>query len=69
MYENKFSADRDVVIGWAKRSAELEAKHLDEAILRVKEQLGDLQNRLTKARTHTERLAAEHPAIPAASYY
>ena len=69
MYENKFSADRDVVIGWAKRSAELEAKHLDEAILRVQEQLVDLQNRLDKARTHSERLAAEYPSIPAASYY
>ena len=69
MYENMFSADRDVVIGWAKRSAELETKHLSEAILRIHDQLFDLQNRLDKARTHSERLAAEYPSIPAASYY
>ncbi|MBP7824848.1 MAG: hypothetical protein KA011_06535, partial [Pseudomonas sp.] len=68
MYENMFSADRDVVIGWAKRSAELETKHLGEAILRMQDQLFDLQNRLAEARSHSERLAAEHPSIPAASY-
>ncbi|WP_121498354.1 hypothetical protein [Pseudomonas aeruginosa] len=68
MYENQFNADRDIVIGWAKRSAELEAKHLEEAIVRLQEQQADLQKRLTKARTHKERLAADHPSIAAASY-
>ncbi|OWK41170.1 hypothetical protein PSOLE_35730 [Pseudomonas oleovorans subsp. oleovorans] len=68
MYDNKYSADRDVVIGWAKRSAMLEAKHLGEAIERLQIQLCDLQNRLASARTCRVRLDAEHPAVPATEY-
>ncbi|WGK63456.1 hypothetical protein QAO71_16935 (plasmid) [Halopseudomonas sp. SMJS2] len=68
MYENQYSADRDVVIGWAKRNAELETKHLEETILRVLEHQADLQKRLASARAHSDRLAVNHPSIPAASY-
>lgn len=68
MYDNKYSADRDEVIGWAKRYAHLEAKHLDEAIARLQTELADLQNRLTNSRTCQVRLDAEHPTVPAASY-
>ncbi len=68
MYDNKYSADRDVVIGWAKRSAMLEAKHLGEAIERLQIQLCDLQNRLASARTCRVRLDAEYPAVPATEY-
>lgn len=63
MYENRYSADREVVIGWAKRSVELEAAHLTEAVSRAEEQLADLQSRLVNARAHQEKLATDWPAV------
>ncbi len=67
MYENKYSAERDVVIGWAKRNAELKAQLLEEALNRLQEEQAALQLRLVKARADTERLAADHPLVPSAS--
>lgn len=68
MYENTYSTGREVVIGWAKRSAKLEAEHLEEGIARLNEQLADMQSRLSKARMCQVRLDSEHPAVPAAAY-
>lgn len=68
MYDNQYSADRSIVIGWAKRNAAHEEKYMAEAIARLQEQQAELQARLDKAREASRQLAAEHPSIPAASH-
>lgn len=68
MHDNQYHTNRDQVIAWAKRNAELEEKHLHNAIERVQDQLSDLQARLTKSQANQERLAADHPTVLAAPY-
>jgi len=58
IYENTFSADKDVVIAWAKTNAELAIKWTLEHIEQKQQELESLQADLSKYRNDLEKLEA-----------
>lgn len=68
MYENTYSPDRDIVIGWAKRNAQLSASHLEKAVARQRAELEGLESQMYKAHQNVHQLEQDHPSIPAAAY-
>lgn len=58
MYENTFSDDRDKVIGWATRNAELAIKNTEERIVDMEGELVKLNNRLAEYKDDFEKLLA-----------
>lgn len=63
MYENTFHTDKQVVIGWAKKSARLRVRNAAECITRLREQLRDAERELTMARGAVVLLNSGYPGV------
>jgi hypothetical protein len=61
MYENTFSTDRTVVIGWAKREAQARIELTTDYVARLKAQLMEAEADLEKARGDAVKLEADYP--------
>lgn len=62
MYENTFSADREVVIGWAKRNAESRAELIRESIVEAERHLVERRALLVAAESDRATLEAKYPS-------
>lgn len=67
MYDNTFATDRDQVVAWAKRSAELAVQHMGDRIIEAERVLLELQERLAGYEAAQVKLEADYPAIHRAS--
>lgn len=56
MYENTFSADREIVVGWAKRNADLGIKYAQERIEDAKVSLNELEASLVEVKAERAKL-------------
>jgi hypothetical protein len=66
MYENTYSTDKQIVIGWAKRNARLEVSHTEECLARLHTQVAGAETDLMKSRGFVAKLEADYPDVPAA---
>lgn len=62
MYENTFSEDKDKVIAWAKRNAELYVKMAGENVASAEARLTECREQLAKAEAAREKLEKDFPA-------
>lgn len=56
MYENTFSADREIVVGWAKCNADLGIKYAQERIEDAKVSLNELEASLVEVKAERAKL-------------
>lgn len=65
MYENTFSVDKDQVIAWAKRSADLAINAYSTDIQRLEKDLADRRAELEHHRSYREGLERLYPGVKA----
>lgn len=63
LYENTFSADRDQVVRWAKRSAALGAVHTRRWIEDLEKKLEEARKRLDREESNLSALCSAYPAV------
>ena len=63
MFENTYSTDKATVIAWAKKSAALETRYLNDDIVRRENELAEARTQLAKAEAELARLDEDYPDI------
>lgn len=63
MYENRFSTDRDTVIRWAKRDAELGVKYAKEAVTDAEKTLIERQAHLAQCEFERIEINTTYPGV------
>ncbi len=61
-YENTFHADKNVVVGWAKRNAEIAVKYGKENLESAEKELAERRDRLAIQEADLAKLLADYPA-------
>lgn len=61
MYENTFSVDKDIVVGWAKRDVDLRLERYLERITESEAILEELKEKSSKCLKFKEKLQIEYP--------
>lgn len=61
MYENTYSTDRGVVIGWAKRNARQAVRHMTEYIAHLEQKLTEAGSELARVQGYAAKLDADYP--------
>lgn len=62
-YENSFSADKQQVVGWAKRNAELGVKYGKEHLERAEKEVIERRQHLESEVANLEKLEADYPSL------
>lgn len=63
MYENTFSTEKDVVVGWAKRNADSAIENILYNIAEMEEKLAKYKAELAKQSASRERLESMYPTL------